>query len=188
MEYLSGGDLFSLVKQHGFLTEKKAAKLIYNVALGISYLNSFGIVHRDLKPENIMLIDKSENSNIKIIDFGMTKTVAPDEKMDDRLGTINYVAPEVLKKMPYTKQIDIWSLGVILYVLLSGIFPFSGAEEDDDEVIKKTLNNSPDFPDLYFKNVSKSAIRFINQCLEKDPNERITIEDFIKSEWIRNNI
>ena len=188
MEYLSGGDLFSLVKKQGYLSEKKAAKLIYNVALGINYLNSFGIVHRDLKPENIMLIDESDNSGIKIIDFGMTKTVAPGEKMDDRLGTINYVAPEVLKKMPYTKQIDIWSLGVILYVLLSGIFPFCLGDESDEEVIKKTLNNSPDFPDLYFKNISKSAIRFINQCLEKDPNERITIEEFLKNEWIRNNI
>jgi Ca2+-binding EF-hand superfamily protein len=186
MEYLSGGDLLTIIKNNGIFSEARAANIIHKVALGVNYLNSLGIIHRDLKLENIMFIDNSQDSNVKIIDFGLTKTMAPGEKAYDKLGTLYYIAPEVIKVKPYDKQVDIWSIGVILYVMLSGNFPFCSASDSDQVIIRNTLNNQADFKN--FDNVSKGAIRLIDQCLDKDPESRITCEDLLKSDWIRNNI
>jgi serine/threonine protein kinase len=188
MEFLSGGDMLSYIKEKQVLKESRAAKIIYNIALGVSYLNSYGIVHRDLKPENLMLIDSSENSSVKIIDFGLTKTVAPGEKMKESLGTINYVAPEVLTKKPYGKQIDIWSMGIILYLMLAGFLPFDDQSSLDQKIIEKTIHMEPSYPEEIFGKVSKGAVRLINQCLVKDPEKRITIEEFLKNDWLRKNI
>jgi hypothetical protein len=188
MEYLLGGDLLTYIKEKKVLKEARAAKIIYNVALGINYLNSFGIVHRDLKPENIILVDSSESSSVKIIDFGLTKTLAPGEKMNEWMGTINYIAPEVLNHQPYGKQIDVWSLGIILYLMLSGFLPFDDISSSEEKIIQKTIHMEPSYPEETFGKVSKGAIRLINHCLEKNPEKRITIEEFLKNEWLKKNI
>jgi len=145
-------------------------------------------IHRDIKPDNIMFTDNSENSGIKIIDFGLTKTLSPNEKVNEGMGTISYVAPEVLSKMPYNKEIDVWSIGILLYVMLSRKLPFDDEEKHDDDVIsKKIIFTDQQYPDSDFKGRSIEVIKLIDACLQKKPEKRITIEDLLKTDWIRMN-
>jgi Ca2+-binding EF-hand superfamily protein len=190
MEYLEGGTLTDyLESKNKKLSEKTIAKIIYYIANVIKYINSYGVIHRDLKPENIMLSDKGENPTVKLIDFGLTRTLADGEKIAGGFGTLTYIAPEVLKRIPYNKQIDIWSLGVILYFLLTGgNVPFNDENNDDEKIVKKILLMDPSFPEEYFSNKSKSLINLINDCLNKDQEKRISIDNFVKNEWIKKNI
>jgi len=133
-----------------------------------------------------MLSDKGENPTIKLIDFGLTRTLADGERIADGFGTVAYVAPEVLTRKPYNKQIDIWSMGVILYFLVTGgKVPFNDENNDDEKIAKKILLMDPSFPEEFFSNKSKSLIILINDCLDKDPEKRITIDNFVKNEWIK---
>lgn len=190
MEFLEGGTLLDYLEAKSFyLNEKLIAKIIYNIGSVIKYLNSYGVLHRDLKPENIMLTDKSDNPVIKIIDFGLTRTLAPGEKIADGFGTITYVAPEVLTRKPYNKQIDIWSMGVILYFLLSsGKLPFYDDNNNEEVIAKKAVLMDPSFPEELFSKRSKSAMLLVNDCLIKDPEKRITIDNFLKNEWLKLNL
>jgi len=189
MEYLEGGTLLDYMEDKNLiLSEKIIAKILYCVGTVIKYLNSYGVIHRDLKPENIMLLDKSDNPLIKIIDFGLTRTLAAGEKLAEGFGTITYVAPEVLTRKPYNKQIDIWSMGVILYFLLTGgKLPFDDENNNEEIIAKKALLMDPLFPDEYFSKRSKTAKLLINDCLVKDPEKRITIDNFMKNEWLKAN-
>jgi serine/threonine protein kinase len=98
------------------------------------YLHSFGVTHRDLKPENILMSDESDTAMCKIVDFGLSKIIGPNEKATDPFGTLSYVAPEVLLKKPYGKEVDIWSLGVISYLMCYRVLPFD--DEDDKEIAR----------------------------------------------------
>ena len=189
MEYLEGGTLMDYLEYKDLkLNDKLIAKITYCVASVIKYLNSYGVIHRDLKPENIMLTDKTDNPRIKIIDFGLTRTLAPGEKLAEGFGTITYVAPEVLTRKPYNKQIDIWSLGVILYFLLTGgKLPFDDENNNEELIAKKAVLMDPPFPQEYFSSRPKNLINLISDCLIKDPDKRITIDKFIKSEWLKAN-
>jgi len=189
MPCYEGGNLIDyLESKNKTLSEKLIAKIIYCIGSVIKYINSYGVIHRDLKPENIMLADKSsENPQIRIIDFGLTRTLAADEKLADGFGTITYVAPEVLTRKPYNKQIDIWSMGIILYFLLSGgKLPFD--DEDEEKIAKKAILMDPCFPDEYFNKKSKAAIMLVNDCLNKDPEKRISVDDFLKNQWIKQSM
>jgi hypothetical protein len=185
MPCYEGGSLSDYLQSKNYkLHEKSISNMIFCIGSVIKYLDSFGIVHRDLKPENIMLSDKSENPEIIIIDFGLAKTLAKDEKLKDGSGTITYVAPEVLVRDPYDKKIDIWSIGVIAYYLLSGgILPFDG--DSEKKIAKKIYLKDPIYPDKYFDKKNKSAINMINNCLIKDPEKRISIDELMKSDWIK---
>ncbi len=125
LEYMQGKDLFDYIQKRGFsLPEQRVQDLIYQIALGVKYMHEFGIVHRDLKLENIMMSDSSDNAVPKIVDFGLAKIIGPSNTASEPFGTLGYVAPEVLKKQPYTFSCDVWSLGCIVYALLSGSLPF----------------------------------------------------------------
>lgn len=119
----------------------KVASIIHQIASGIKYLHQYGIVHRDLKPENIMLTEPNDNGRIKIMDFGLSKIMGPHEKANDGFGTINFVAPEVLLRNPNNKSVDIWSIGIILYYLLSGQLPFDDPSDNDEVIAKITVFN-----------------------------------------------
>jgi len=190
MEFLEGGNLMDFLESKNLcLSEKIIAKILYCIGSVIKYLNSYGVIHRDLKPENIMLSDKSDNPVIKIIDYGLTRTLAPGERLADGFGTISYVAPEVLTRKPYNKQIDIWSMGVILYFLITGgKLPFDDENNNEDLIAKKAVLMDPSFPEELFGKVSKSAVLLINDCLNKDPEKRITIDNFMKNDWLKKNI
>jgi serine/threonine protein kinase len=153
--------------------------------LGIKYLHQFGIVHRDLKPENIMLTEANEFGKVKIMDFGLSKILGSKEKSVEGFGTLTFVAPEVLVRTPYNKEIDIWSLGVILYLMLSGVLPFDDENDNEEVIAKLTVFSQVKFPNEYWSNRSELVIDLIKKCLTKDPNERIKIDKILEHEWIK---
>ena len=185
MEYLSGGDLLEFVgEKENLLTEKISAKIIKEIARGIKYMNLFGLIHRDLKPENIVFAKKNDITSLKIIDFGLTKTLGNDEKAKEAIGTITYLAPEVFTHKPYNHKVDIWSIGIILYFLLSGCLPFDDEKLDQDIIGKKVVFSNQEYPKEFFGDRSNSCLRLIDKCLEKNPEKRISINEFLKDEWV----
>jgi len=189
MEHLTGGDLEEYLNRINFrVTENRAAHLMYQLASGIRYLHEFGILHRDLKPENIMLSEKTEKGIIKIMDFGLSKIMGPDEKVADGFGTLSFVAPEVLIRQPYNKQIDIWSLGVILYYMLSGTLPFDDEDDNEENIAKMTVFNEVQFPGEKWNQRSEDVIDLIRECLIKDPEKRLKIDEFFVHNWIKQQI
>ena len=124
-ELCRGTDMHEYLKQRKFtVPEDKAAEFVSKIARAIYYLHSFGIVHRDLKPENILMTDTSDKADLKILDFGLSKMIGPEEKCTEMFGTLYYAAPEILLGMPYDKKADLWSLGIIAYQLITGMFPY----------------------------------------------------------------
>ena len=189
MEYIRGGRLTDYMKEKKYnFTEERAAEIIYQIALGVKYLHKYGIIHRDLKPDNIMLTEASDKGQIKIMDFGLSKILGKKEKTVDGFGTLTFVSPEVLIRKPYNKEIDIWSIGVILYLLLSGDLPFDDEEDDEQKIAKSIVFNEVEFPEKKFGKRSKESINLIKKCLTKEPKNRIKIDEIIKSEWIESHI
>jgi tRNA A-37 threonylcarbamoyl transferase component Bud32/Ca2+-binding EF-hand superfamily protein len=185
MEHLTGGDLGEYLTKNRFnVTEKRAGQIMFQIASGIKYLHQYGVLHRDLKPENIMLTEASDRGVIKVMDFGLSKIMGPDERVADGFGTLSFVAPEVLIRQPYGKQIDIWSLGVILYYMLSGTLPFDDENDNEEVIAKMTVFVEVQFPSKKWSKNSKEVIDIISKCLIKDPTNRITIDEFLNHPWI----
>ncbi len=184
MEFLRGGNLSSFMGKHQHkIEEARVCGIIHSVAVALFYLHSYGIIHRDIKPDNIVMVDESEASDVKIVDFGLSKFVGPSEKCVEPYGTYGYAAPEVLKSVPYDKSVDVWSLGVVAYTLLWGKGPFEGGNED--EVSRKTVCEDPPFPPMNAcGKVSKKARDCIKRMLSKDPNARITLRELLVHPWI----
>lgn len=174
LEYMQGKDLFDYIQKRGFtLAEARVQDLTYQIALGVKYLHEFGIVHRDLKLENIMMNDSSDSAIPKIVDFGLAKIIGPSNTASEPFGTLGYVAPEVLQKQPYTFSCDVWSLGCIIYALLSGSLPFD--HESQKETIRMTLEDKLVFDLSCWENVSTNAKDLIKKLLLKDPRQRLTL-------------
>ena len=185
MELFQGGDLATYIsKNHSKIEEAKFSNIMYQVSSGLNYLHQYGILHRDLKPENIMLVDQSSNPIIKITDFGLSKVLGPKERVSDGFGTLSFVAPEVLLRKPYNKQIDIWSLGILMYYGLSGTLPFYDESNLQSIVAKKIVNNEVLFPASKWIGRSKEVMDLIKKCLIKEPEKRIKLKEFINHEWI----
>ena len=142
--------------------------------MGVKYMHEFGIVHRDLKLENIMMSDSSDTAVPKIVDFGLAKIIGPSNTASEPFGTLGYVAPEVLRKQPYTFSCDVWSLGCIIYALLSGSLPFD--HESQKETIRMTLDDKLVFDLPCWNTVSASAKDLVTRLLLKDPKQRITLD------------
>ena len=184
MEYCEGGDLFSYIEKRNFIIkEERAAQIIQQLSTAVYFLHEYGIVHRDLKPENILLITKGENSKIKLADFGVSKILGPNEQCTESFGTISYVAPEVLQGKPYNKSVDLWSVGVIIYLLLSGFLPFDD-ENSENEIIKQTIENDVSFDSSVWDNISHEAKDLIRSLLCKEPDKRISIKEVLEHPWI----
>lgn len=183
MEYLKGGDLFNYLEKRDFtIPESKARELTHSIATGLFYLHSFGIAHRDLKPENILMTDESDEAQPKLVDFGLSKIVGPSEKCNDPFGTLSYVAPEVLLQKPYDKSVDLWSLGVIIYLLLSGTLPFD--DDDDREIARQTIHDEVDFSYHVWKKIGSDVKDMIKRLLAKDKKDRMTLEEVLQHPWI----
>lgn len=185
MDYYKGGDLTNYLKRHKYkLTEEQVAKLINQIASGIKYLHEYGIVHRDLKPDNIMLSDLSDEPNVKIMDFGLSKIMGVNETAADGFGTLSFVAPEVLLRKPYNKEIDIWSIGVITYYSLTGTLPFDDENDNEERIARKIVYDDISFPENHWSNRSDEVIDFIKKCLVKETEKRILIDELIKHKWL----
>ncbi|MCQ2820877.1 MAG: protein kinase [archaeon] len=187
MEECLGGELFDKIIDHiqegKMFSEKDAAKIMKQVFVALAYCHSRGICHRDLKPENLLLATKDENSPIKIIDFGLSKRFTGEEKMkmSRKVGTSYYVAPEVLKG-DYNEKCDVWSAGVILYILLSGDPPFNG--RDDQAIYAKVREEKFDFPEKKWANISNEAKEFIKKMLCKQ-DQRLSAQECLNDPWFK---
>ena len=183
-ELCKGGDLYSYLNQRSFkIPEEKAAKLIYKLTKSVSFLHALGIIHRDLKPENILMTDMSDDADLRISDFCICKRLEPNETTNEIVGTLGYMAPEVLMGKDYNFSADVWGIGVITYLLLTGYLPFDD-EEEDKEVIRKTLFESIPFYNDSWKNISSKAKEFVKKILKKDKEERISIEEILSDPWL----
>ena len=187
MEYIEGGTLRQYLKKKKFnFSERQASNIMSQIVSAIKYLHKYGIVHRDLKPDNIMITQQNDFGIIKIMDFGLSKIVSPQEKMVDGYGSLSYVAPEVLLRTPYNKEVDIWSIGVILFYMLCGHLPFRGSKED--VVANKIVFESPEFDEDEWETRSNTVKNLILSCLEKKAENRITIEEFFNYPWFKKNM
>ena len=185
MEYCKGGDLFSYLEKRRFkLSEYRGAEIIHKLSMALYYIHSFNIVHRDLKPENILMTDTSEEADIRLVDFGLSKIIYPNEKMIEPYGTLSYVAPEVLLEEPYDQSADLWSLGVVTYLLLSGYLPFDD-KNSEREIARKTIQEEPKYTEGMFMLVSKKGKEFVKGLLKKNPTERMTIEEVLTHDWFK---
>jgi len=185
MELCTGGELFNKIiekTENGqIFTEREAANYFRQIILAISYCHNKKIAHRDLKPENILLLSNDKNSPIKLIDFGMSKIYNDKEEMNEYVGTAYYISPEVLEGK-YDEKCDIWSAGVILYLLLSGTLPFDG--ENEDEIFEKIKMKKYDFPNSEWEFISDEAKDLIKSMI-CDSNFRFDINQVIKHTWMR---
>ena len=185
MEYCSGGDLFSYLEERNFrVSEKRAATIIHKMATAVYYMHSFGVAHRDLKPENVLMTSNDDDSDIRILDFGLSKILGPYEKCDEPYGTLTYCAPEIIVDEPYSKAVDLWSLGIMTYLMVSGKLPFNS--EDENEIARKVVYDEPDYVrNPVWKNISPECIDFIKRLLNKDQNKRMTIKGVLEHKWIK---
>jgi len=186
-ECLTGGELFDrIVDKKNNITEKVASKLVRSMLDGIAYCHSKNIVHRDLKPENFVFKDKSPDSEMVLIDFGCAKIVKDDEEYKDLVGTPYYLAPESAAGHKYTrtgkvlKASDVWSIGVIAYVLLTGRPPFNG--RSNNEIFSAIIKKKIKFPTGV--KLSQSFVDFVKRMLKKSPKQRITIDEALIHPWV----
>ena len=186
-ELATGGELYEQIYKLQSFNEKNAAVIMEQLLSSVCYLHHEGIVHRDLKPENIMLESKIQGDlSIKLIDFGAANYCKPKEgQLTLKIGTPYYIAPEVINKK-YDLQCDVWSCGVILYILLCGYPPFDG--DDDAEIMENVKGGNLLFDSEEWEEITPNAIAFIKKMLIRDPKIRITAEDAISDAWIKNNV
>jgi len=187
MELVEGKELFDKIVERGQYSEKDTSNIIKQIVSAIDYLHSKGIAHRDLKPENLLSVGTGENEVIKVADFGLSKNFG-DEKMMTSCGSPGYVAPEVLECETYDKAVDMWSIGVILYILLVGYPPFYA--DNDPALFKKIMACDYDFGEGWDV-ISTQAKDLVKNLLVKDPKKRFTAQQclnhaFIKSSDISN--
>ena len=183
MELCQGKEVFDNIANHGYMPEKKVVNIIFKVLLAIAHCHSRGITHRDLKPENILFESLKPDAEIKLIDFGLSRKYAKDEKMHTILGTPYYVAPEVLKG-EYDEKCDIWSIGAMTYLMLCGDPPFTGSS--NNEIFKKIVKNELKFNPYKWKNISHSAKDFVKWCLNKNASERPSASKAVTHNWFNN--
>ncbi|XP_061671680.1 death-associated protein kinase 2a isoform X2 [Syngnathoides biaculeatus] len=186
LELVSGGELFDFLAQKESLSEDEATQFIKQILEGVNYLHSKKIAHFDLKPENIMLLDKNVPlPRIKLIDFGLAHKIEAGVEFKNIFGTPEFVAPEIVNYEPLGLEADMWSIGVITYILLSGASPFLG--ETKQETLKNISTINYEFDEEFFCNTSDLAKNFISHLLERDKKKRLTIKDALNHPWIKFN-
>ena len=187
MELCTGGELFDKIIENTEkgkqFTEKQAANIFKQMMSAVNYCHKNGIVHRDLKPENLLYFDKSENSPIKVIDFGMSKRFDHNKLLTEKVGTAYYISPEVIKGK-YDEKCDIWSAGVILYILICGYPCFNG--EDDREILIAIQKGKIRFPSPEWDDVSDDVKNLIlRMCCP--PEKRLNAEEVLNESWVKDN-
>eukprot|EP00455_Lapot_gusevi_P033797 TRINITY_DN3706_c0_g1_i1.p1 TRINITY_DN3706_c0_g1~~TRINITY_DN3706_c0_g1_i1.p1 ORF type:complete len:362 (+),score=105.31 TRINITY_DN3706_c0_g1_i1:64-1149(+) len=183
MELLTGGELFERIVDKQSFSEREAANVIRQIASAMSYLHSIGVVHRDLKPENLLYESKEDTAQVKITDFGLAKYLETSGvSMTTACGTPGYVAPEILKDEPYGPEVDCWSLGVILYVLLCGFPPFYN--ENQAQLYQDIKSGEFSFPDPYWTDISAEAKDLITRLLTVDPFYRLDMKGVLAHPWL----
>jgi len=186
MELCSGGDLFGKIVSDGCFSEKSAAQYCRQLAEALQYMHEQGVTHRDLKPENLLLKDNSDDAPLKLADFGLSKLVGrSDDTMKTVCGTWAYAAPEVISHKSYHMSVDTWSLGVLQYVLLGGYHPFDVyGDLPEPTLLRRIVDCKFDFNDDVWENISTHAKELIKNLLKVDPDERMTLEQYLADPWV----
>eukprot|EP01117_Protostelium_nocturnum_P018716 TRINITY_DN788_c0_g1_i1.p1 TRINITY_DN788_c0_g1~~TRINITY_DN788_c0_g1_i1.p1 ORF type:complete len:360 (+),score=126.75 TRINITY_DN788_c0_g1_i1:236-1315(+) len=187
MELVSGGELFFKIVERGNYSEKDAASIVLQIIQGVGYLHDNGICHRDLKPENLLCSGEEEYGfkpyRVIIADFGLSKEFDGGEALETSCGTPDYVAPEVITaEGTYDKSVDMWSVGVITYVLLCGFSPFLSSTQTG--LFEKIIKVEYDFPDPEWTNISQQAKDFIRHLLIRNPEDRYTAAQCLEHPWL----
>ncbi|XP_016342141.1 myosin light chain kinase, smooth muscle-like [Sinocyclocheilus anshuiensis] len=183
LEMISGGELFERIVDEDFeLTEREVIKYMLQIIDGVQFIHKQGIVHLDLKPENIMCINKT-GSKIKLIDFGLARRLEDSGSLKVLFGTPEFVAPEVINYEAISYPTDMWSIGVICYILVSGLSPFMG--DNDNETLANVTSATWDFEDEAFDEISDQAKDFISSLLKKDMRARLTCAQCLEHSWLK---
>ncbi|XP_029092461.1 death-associated protein kinase 2 isoform X1 [Monodon monoceros] len=183
LELVSGGELFDFLAQKESLSEEEATSFIKQILEGVNYLHAKKIAHFDLKPENIMLLDKNiPIPHIKLIDFGLAHEIEDGVEFKNIFGTPEFVAPEIVNYEPLGLEADMWSIGVITYILLSGASPFLG--DTKQETLANITAVSYNFDEEFFSQTSELAKDFIRKLLVKETRKRLTIQEALRHPWI----
>uniref|UniRef100_A0A7S0WKH2 Calcium-dependent protein kinase n=1 Tax=Chlamydomonas leiostraca TaxID=1034604 RepID=A0A7S0WKH2_9CHLO len=184
MEVCTGGELFDSIVKRGHYTEKDAATLIRTIVGVVAHCHNMGVIHRDLKPENFLLSDKTATAQLKATDFGLSSFFQEGQIFTDIVGSAYYVAPEVLRRA-YSKEADIWSCGVILYILLCGFPPFHG--DNEKKIFEAVISKTVDFTSEPWPRISEPAKDCVRRMLVRDPKRRATANEILKHDWMREN-
>ncbi|XP_056153128.1 calcium/calmodulin-dependent protein kinase type II subunit gamma-like [Lampris incognitus] len=182
-DLVTGGELFEDIVAREYYSEADASQCISQILESVNHIHQHDIVHRDLKPENLLLASKMKGAAVKLADFGLAIEVQGDQQAwFGFAGTPGYLSPEVLRKDPYGKPVDIWACGVILYILLVGYPPFW--DEDQHKLYQQIKAGAYDFPSPEWDTVTPEAKNLINQMLTINPAKRITAEQALKHPWV----
>ncbi|GAB5359018.1 hypothetical protein AAMO2058_000508500 [Amorphochlora amoebiformis] len=181
MDFMEQGDLFKAICRSKAFDEAEAVQVVYQLGLAIQHCHQHGIVHKDIKPENLLVEKKEGDMRIYVTDFGLSQFAKDDEAISAAGGSICYMAPEMIDSDKFTNSVDIWGIGVITYVMLSGSLPFFDRTEDKlmDKIVKEPVK----FTATRWTKVSPEAIHFVKQTLTKDPDRRPTIKQVLEHDW-----
>ncbi|ONK80539.1 uncharacterized protein A4U43_C01F18950 [Asparagus officinalis] len=182
MELCEGGELFDRIIAKGHYSERAAAALCREILTVVHSCHSMGVMHRDLKPENFLFLHQADESPLKATDFGLSVFFKPGQVFRDLVGSAYYVAPEVLKRQ-YGAESDIWSAGVILYILLSGVPPFWA--ENEQGIFDAVLRGHIDFSSDPWPSISSGAKELVKKMLRQDPEERLSASEALNHPWVR---
>lgn len=181
LEEIHGGELFDHIEKKSNYCERDARDFLFTIMSTVDYLHNMHIVHRDLKSENLLLTSAHDNAGIKLIDFGFA-TYATSETLTDSLGSPNFAAPEIIRSDPHGKPVDIWAIGVIAFILLTGYYPF------DDlcplKLMRQIINGKVVFPDEFWATISDDAKDFISRCLTINSVLRLTASEALRHPWL----
>ncbi|ORY46588.1 putative calmodulin-dependent protein kinase type 1 [Rhizoclosmatium globosum] len=191
MDLCTGGELFEWIMEKGTFYEEDAAEIIRTVVDCVAYLHAQNVVHRDIKPENLLFRNKNSLSELMIADFGLSKTLDPENTgllLQSTVGTPGYMAPEILRRQGHGKPVDMWAIGVMTYFLLCGYFPFAvlGSEGADfSNGVDRVLRADFAFePKEYWMDISPDAKDFISRLIRLNPDERMTAADALQHSWM----
>ncbi|KFO20603.1 Serine/threonine-protein kinase 17A [Fukomys damarensis] len=184
LEYAAGGEIFDqcVADREEAFKEKDVQRLMRQILEGVHFLHTHDVVHLDLKPQNILLTSESPLGDIKIVDFGLSRIMKNSEELREIMGTPEYVAPEILSYDPISMATDMWSIGVLTYVMLTGVSPFLGDNKQETFLNISQMNLS--YSEEEFDDVSESAVDFIKQLLLKKPEDRATAEECLRHPWL----
>ena len=182
LDYVEGGELFDRIVDAGSFTEADASRITRQMVEAIQYLHESNIVHRDLKPENLLFKARDNVDEITVTDFGLAKIANDAASLKTACGTPNYVAPEILFQRGYGKEVDVWSLGVILFILLCGYPPFY--DESDSALFELIMKGRFEFDERYWSEISAEAKDLISKMLIVDPKVRLSTQQVLAHPWI----
>ncbi|XP_051969409.1 serine/threonine-protein kinase 17A [Xyrauchen texanus] len=185
LEYAAGGEIFNqcVAERDEAFKEEDVKRLMRQIIEGVAFFHRNNVVHLDLKPQNILLTSESPLGDIKIVDFGLSRLVSSSQEIREIIGTPEYVAPEVLNYEPISTATDMWSIGVLAYVMLTGISPFLG--DDKQETFLNISQISVSYTEEELEHLDRAAIHFIKSLLIKEPENRATAENCLKHQWLQ---